>query len=212
MHKEFKTETEVETWLNEYYHDWIESLQKNARVQNSVQRLLFEYGGNSSILYNRLLRATPSNISLAELINKNTNSEFSEILKDVQHLVDFLSNSKIPEGITVYRYTKIRDILRLFKNKEKARLLKEWGFLSTTLIPENESLNLLIKNENYNAIMKIHVPKGANGIPLKFCDEQTKLQEYEMLFSPGQKLKLVKAGFSFKWMKFVFEFDMLLDK
>jgi len=62
--------------------------------------------------------------------------------------------------------------------------------MSTTIIPGNESLKKLIRDYEYNCLLRIKVPKGTIGIPIKYMNRYSLLKEYEVLLWPEIKLKI----------------------
>nr|WP_317360283.1 ADP-ribosyltransferase [uncultured Tyzzerella sp.] len=81
-------------------------------------------------------------------------------------------------------------------------MFEEKAFMSTSLL-KSQSFN------NKDLILKINVPKGANGAFIRDLSEFP--EEYELLFSPGQNL-LVKSIRNIPNNKKIVEVDLVLKK
>ena len=203
---EFKSEEDVNEWIGNNYASWINDLQSHAEIEETYQNLLYDYGGNAGFSMHRMLR-----LAKGEAIESffDYGSEYDEDIRRIIKLRDSFSGKLISDGIIAYRYTRLRDFRKMLKEKGQNGLLTEYGFMSTTLLPDNKSLKKLIKQYNYNLIMKIYIPKGIEGVPIKFSNLQTSLSENEVILTSGQKMKLKKVGFDFKRMKFSAEVEIV---
>jgi len=172
-YKEFKTEKEAQNWIDSFY-------DKNEFSKEELD-LIYSYGGGNYKLYNKFLRGQ---ISLDE-----------ESKEELDNFINRFSKYRLKENIIVYRYMKYSNLKYLLKkNKFNAKTYNEKGFMSTTLIPENESLEKLISDNGYNCLLRIKVPKGTIGIPIKHINRYSLLKEYEVLLWPGTKIKIDKKG------------------
>lgn len=168
-YKEFKTEEEAQSWIELFYN-------RNKLAEEELD-WIYQYGGGEYKLYNKFLRGQ---ISLDE-----------ESKGELNNFINKFSEYKIEENIIVYRYMKYSNFKYLLKkNKSNAKIYNEKGFISTTLIPGNESLKKLISDNSYNCLLKIKVPKGTIGIPIKYMKKYSLLKEYEVLLCPEVKLKV----------------------
>lgn len=135
-------------------------------------------------IYNSLLRTIDGINEKLENFKKNSDKYYEEKLNEIEVLIDGISKEKVCSNIIVYRYTKKTLFKALYKNNNKIAI--ERGFMSTSLLPVSSSIHKLIKDYNYDCLLRIYVPKGTPGIPIIFNNNQTRLKEYEFFFTKYQ--------------------------
>lgn len=201
-YKEFTRENGVNDWLSHNYGDFIQYVQDNIEHgKKDFPNVLMTYGGSWYKLINSRLRFDDRN-SIDE----------RDIEQDIRILIDGMSEYFVPEDIIVYRYIHHRVVKLLINHSLEQNRIVERGFMSTTLCPLSNGMLELIKRHKYNCLIKLYVPKGIPGVPIKFNDEQTYLNEYEFLFPPDLSLIVIKKYFSFKYLKMIYECKIKLDE
>ncbi|HYE12678.1 MAG TPA: ADP-ribosyltransferase [Patescibacteria group bacterium] len=208
---EFITEEDVKLWIDAHYSKFIDDIQNNiGLLERNYADIVYEYGGNAYKVYNDLLRVVDGR---NEIIQANTEvGDFKEFFSEIDILKKSILQNKLNDNIVVYRYVKLK-LSKIFwmYTKAKEEIMIERGFMSTTLLPYCTGMVKLRERENYNVLFKVYVPKSTPSIPLFFNEKLTLLKEYEMLFLPNTKVKLIKKFFNFNARIPVFEFLMIND-
>jgi len=182
--REFSAE-ESEIWGKENYGDWLPQLQNQEYMPQTPTEQFFRwYTQGIHYALNRIVRFVGVD-----------NYDYMDSIFTKEMFLDSIAEinkHKLTEDIVVYRYvenTLIKPMLewggscRLKKNA----ILVDRGYLSTTL-----SLDA-VKNRSYatlngHSLFTIYVP---NGTPCVFVDLISDMNENEMLFAPGIKLKVL---------------------
>lgn len=177
-YKVFSLEKKMMEWGEKYYP----STRYNSLENKEIKDFLNYYTGNADRLINGALRNTQN---FDELFSYGlfTNETYIRVLEEIE-------NASIPENIIVYRkigkylfdnmleWSKINHI-------RKGCIIFDKGFLSTSLsYRAARSIHHLGKD----IMATIYVPKGTKGI---YLGNLTNLNEYEMLFLPETKLKVL---------------------
>lgn len=181
-YREFSSIEEASEWGNEHYKQWADEYKKNIFILNDVYNIqeaaaLDCYCGFAYQNMNSILRNIPV---------PNLSDNIITYYKTMNKLLEFsiLCAPRVPENIIVYR-----GISNIFMESLKkavtdtAGYVVERGFLSTSLIS-----NFVIKN-NYDALLRIYVPKGEFGMYVTNLTGRP--QEQEMLFMPNSYIRLI---------------------
>lgn len=207
--KEFQSEIEVENWLYDNYHDLIQYVQENCLIptKENPANLLYLYGGNGNKLYNTVLRASKGDKNIAEKYFDSIKQR--NAINEIEVLDRFIRSKHLQHDLVLFRYVKLslKDILFLLITPKNKKIV-DYGFLSTTLLQDSEGILELKEKEEYNILYKFNTPKGIPGVPLQFSNDQTKLQEYEMLLPTGIEKTLVRKTFNMKRRMLMFEFNL----
>lgn len=206
-YKEFYSEKDVNEWLKLHYGNFINNIQSQIdKNTNKFADLLYSYGGSAYKEYNSILREIDGK---KELLN-NKDKYNRELIEEIEILEDGISKVQVSDNIVIYRYTKKKYIKALLKkSKNDNKVIADRGFLSTTLLPDTEGMRKLVKEHRYNCILKIYIPKGTSGVPIKFNNKQTILNEHEFLFLPNTRLKIIGGKFNLKIFKTIYECNMV---
>ena len=186
--KVFSSSDEAEIWAKKYYREWIAvSRHGVTHCENSVHNLFFALTGNMHEIYNNVLRFL--NRGLKIYGTPDTNGYLCEIVS----MSDEISKHRVPENITVFRYTRKRHFCELFDSKEPqvGDIGTDPSFVSTTLV--RDLLKEFALQHRYNCLLKIYVPKGSAGIYINWGDLST-LNEQEILFPPNTTFKIIRKS------------------
>ncbi len=164
-YKRFKTVSDVDNWVNKVYSS--QELEKLSNL-NDIESPLNWYKGSGYSYMNELVRAGAYNY-------KETFD-----LPALQHL---LTSFYIPENIVVYRYVDIKELLILIKNTFKKKEYLYEGFLSTTLLKNQYSMDYIKKNR---IAIEIYVEKGCKGVYIP--EVNLNHREFEILFPYHSKI------------------------
>lgn len=176
--KVFLLEKTMMEWGERYYP----SARYNSLEKKDIKDFLFYYTGNADRIINGALRDSQNIDKLFsyELFTKET---YIRVLEEIE-------NASVPEDIIVYRkigrylfdnmleWSKVNHI-------RKGSIIFDKGFLSTSL---SYRVARDIKHLGKDIMATIYVPKGTKGI---YLGNLTNLKEYEMLFLPETKLKVL---------------------
>jgi len=208
--KTFKDTQEVNIWLERNYSSDIKKLND---VDNPKYKPLHFYTGNAFVWWNKVLR-TSKCIDLNDLKRYVSNSSDSIFIDDdfdsITKIRQLLSEVKICEDIVVYRFMKKSDFKKLLLNKISKNVYIDYGFLSTTLLPFSEDIYKLRNDRGYQILLKLNVPKGTNGMPIKYDRKHSAIEEYEVILDFGLKLEFKRKCFYWKHYIKVYEFDILI--
>jgi viroplasmin and RNaseH domain-containing protein len=139
IYKEFKSEEQADKWLDDNYWDWFKELSLKLNEEGSYQNALYGYGGSVFKHINELLRAIKGRRTIEEyLLNSSLEAEFEVSLKESLLINSTIDKVKINDNIVLYRYTKLIDVIRLIRGGS-FRSIVEYGFMSTTMLPDNET-------------------------------------------------------------------------
>lgn len=178
---------EARIWGKEKYGDWLPQLQNQAYMPETPSEKFFRwYTQGVHYALNGIVR-------FAGIENYNyTDSMFTkEMFLDS---IAEIEKNILTEDIVVYRYvekTLIKPMLEWGGSRRLKRdaVLVDKGYLSTTLSFD------AVKNRSYatlkgHSLFTIYVPKGT---PCVFTDLISDMNENEMLFAPGTRLKVVNS-------------------
>ncbi len=190
MYKEFRTEKEINAWLNKNYYEFLNKTYNDSNKNGTLGEAIFSYTGSMSTRYNDILKDTNGDI--------NRVNEISNLSKDQKDDINFLYNAfdynVIPENIYLYHYFNKRELKLHIKKNAICQLNM---FISTTCIKNNAGIRELIKENKYNSVFKIAVKKGTPCIPVG-NNPNSLLKEYEVILKPQSKLRIIKV----KWYLF----------
>lgn len=207
--KEFQSEIEVENWLYDNYHDLIQYVQENCLIptKENHANLLYLYGGNGNKLYNPILRASKGDKNIAEKYFDSIKQR--NAINEIEVLDRFIRSKHLQHDLVLFRYVKLslKEVINLLRTPKNDKII-DYGFLSTTLLQDCEGILELMEKEDYNVLYKLNTPKGIPGVPLLFNNDQTKLQEYEILLPTGIVKTLVRKSFNMKRRMLMFEFNL----
>lgn len=210
--REFRTENEVNQWLEDNYSDLISYIQTNCESDDEMNpaRILYGYGGNGHRLYNPILRAAKGDMVVVYEHFEKTNEGF--LHKEIQILDQFIMNNSLVENIVLYRYDSVNilKILYLYITR-KGKTSIDFGFPSTTLLPYTDGMKRLRERQSFNVLYKYYTNKGVPAVPVKFTPKQSNLKEFEMILAKGIKRKLIKKGFDLKIGLPYFEFELWVE-
>lgn len=182
--KEFSLE-EAEIWGKENYEDWFPQLQNQEYKPITPTEQFFRwYTQGTHYSLNRIARS--GNIDDYNY----TDSLFTKEM--FLNSIAEINNHRLTEDIIVYRYIEKSLVKSMIKwggsrRLKKNAILVDRGYFSTTLSLE------AVNNHSYatlkeHLLFTIYVPKGT---PCVFVDLISDMNEKEMLFAPGIKLKVL---------------------
>ena len=210
MMLELKSEEEIYKWLFDNYAESIQFIQDYCSKEDRTNPayLLYSYGGEGYREYNEVLRLAKGSRDLA----RNYFNKYSDIetYEEIQILNDFIMKYPLQNDLVLYRFEKLdfKELIKLIK-KPFGSTVVDYGFISTTLLPDSSGMNELRKNKKYNVMYKLFVPKGVPAIPVQFRSDQTMLKEFEMLFPLGIEKKMIRKRFNINQRIIMFEFEIL---
>ncbi len=186
-YKSFKrfTPESAEAWGRKNYGNWLPKLQnQNYEPQTPCEKFFRYYTQGVHNFFNKVTRF--DNIDTYDF----SDSFFTKEMFDDG--VCEIGLHPVPNDIVVYRYiskTLIKKMLEWGNSKSLKRnsILLDKGFFSTTLSVE------AVKNRDYANLMKrslftIYVPKGISCV---YVDLVSDMDEQEILFAPGIRLKVI---------------------
>lgn len=215
MYKEVTSLEKAIDFGTKYYGEWLKEFQSEGKF-NSVYELSYssylmvkqykcqEYAEEikyKCLIYKYFSYYCGGNFGLA--INELCRYGYSsygfkiETLKSMIQIMDREINKyRIKENIVAYRTISYSDLLRVQQKKKinKGDIIIDQGFMGVGLVKEN-----LLKEHEYDTIMKIFVPIGCNAIYLDLIS--CRPNEQELLFKRGTRLEVLsnkKALFSNK--------------
>lgn len=176
---------EVGKWGRENYGDWLPQLQNQAYMPQTPTEQFFRwYTQGIHYAFNRIVRFVG-----VDDYNYTDSTFTKEMFVDS---IAEINKHKLTEDIVVYRYvenTLVKPMLEWGGSRrlKKNAILVDRGYLSTTL-----SLDA-VENHSYATLKEhwlftIYVTKGT---PCVFVDLISDMNENEMLFAPGIKLKVL---------------------
>lgn len=182
--KRFTPET-AEVWGRKNFGDWLPELQnKDYEPQTPAEEFFKYYTQGAHNIFNNITR------------NHDIDTyDFSEGLlsKDMfDNSICEINCHPIPDDIVVYRYipkTLIKDMLKWGGSQSLKRnsILVDKGFFSTTLsidaVQNRDYANLAQRD-----LFTVYVPKAT---PCVYVDLVSYMNEQEMLFAPGIRLKVI---------------------
>ena len=186
---------EVGIWGKENYGDWLPQLQNQAYMpQTPAEKFFRWYTQGIHYAFNNRVRFVGVNDY------NYTGSTFTkEMFLDS---ISEINKHRLVEDIVVYRYVEnmlIKPMLKWGGSRRLKRnaILIDTGYFSTTL-----SLDA-VKNNSYatlkgHSLFAIYVPKGT---PCVFVDLISDMNENEMLFAPGIKLKVLGSYWFGKYVE-----------
>lgn len=197
LFKEFTTEEEAKRWAEENYGQWLKDIQITEYSYNSknINDLLYGYTGNMYQIYNPMLRGW----------GKYDNKEIVEYSQKINIINNEISKINLKENIVVWRYTHKKLFKLLFENHKikVGQTFTDKAFMDTTLVAE--LLHSFAFDHKYNCLLKLYLPKGTKGVYIDFYDKDSILNECEFLLPTNATFMLKKKGFSFRYMKKVYE-------
>lgn len=185
---------EVETWGKANFGDWLPQLQNQAYAPVSPTECFFRYYTQGPhYAFNRIRFRDIDEFDFDGALL--TRDMFDESIAEIK-------SHPIKEDIVVYRYiakTMLPHMLSCGDSKslKKGAVLVDKGFMSTTLCLDT------VKNRSYANLQKrslftIYVPKGT---PCVYVDLISDMNENEMIFAPGTKLKVLDTHFFKKYVE-----------
>ena len=186
-YKSFKrfTPEHAEGWGRENYGNWLSELQnKEYEPQTPAERFFRYYTQGPHYFYNRIARADKK-----ETYDFNGSGFTKEMFDDS---IAEINRHLLSENIVVYRFVS-KQLINLMlqwgesKSLKRNSILLDKGFFSTTLSTES------VENRDYanlreRSLFTIYVPKGT---PCVYVDLVSDMNEREMLFAPGIRLKVI---------------------
>ena len=168
-YKKFATPLEVETWVKEKYKD--EELEKVSVLPYNPNKMALNlYKGSGYKRINTLLWRDKSD----------------EIVEELTKLIE---GYVIPQDIVVTRFVDIKEWWALLKGTVQGKAYEYKGFLSTTMLKKYFGMDNIKRGR---LSIQIYIPKGAHGVYLPEVNCNAK--EFEILISPGQKLKRISCN------------------
>lgn len=190
-YREFQTAEEAEEWADTHYADLL-----SMNPEDELYRIISYYTGSWYKCLNELLRVCPPLDSPAfERINfAEREDEKQEILK----INSVLNRYSLPENIIVYRYTHLRDLIKMTCKyiPRNGLCFSDKAFVSTTLV--KGLLEQFSRENRCTCVLKICLPKGMSGAYVSFKTDKTLLNEQEFLLPPNIKMKITKIH-CFTW-------------
>lgn len=184
-YRKFKNKAEAAEWGKEHYNYWLPKLQdQDHEPQTPAEKFFRSYTRGEPFVYNRVLRFY--NINTYDFTNYPIEKE--EIIEGSAEI----NKNLLSESIVVYRYVSpmVLDEMKTWskvKSIKRNSILTDKGFFSTTLSLDSVPERDYVQYKN-NSIFKIYVPKGA---PCIYVGLVAGMDENEMLFAPGIKLKVI---------------------
>lgn len=182
--KRFSLE-EASDWGRKNYGNWLPELQnQDYSPQTPAEEFFRYYTQGVHMFFNNLARHDEiDTFDFSDSIFKK------EMFDDSVHDIN---SHPIPDDIVVYRYVPKPLISCMLewggsKSLKKNAILFDKGFFSTTLSLEAvaEQPYATLKNRS---LFTVYVPKGT---PAVYVDLVSDMNEQEMLFAPGIRLKVI---------------------
>ena len=209
--KEFISLEDAIDFGRKYFSDWLKDFQtvgkmsrvfelcdleyrriKEAEGQECAERIksecsiykAFSYycGGSQGLLINELCRTGYSSFLF----------DIDTIKSIIEMMDNEISRYTIKEDIVAYRTFSYGDLLKVQKRDrvDKGDIIADQGFMGASLVKVN-----LLKEHNYDTIIKIYVPVGCHAIYLDLISHRP--NEQELLFKRGTRLKVLSNRTSF---------------
>lgn len=186
---------EVDAWGKANFGDWMPELQNQSYSPISPAECFFRY-------YTQGIHYSLNGIVRFNDIDNYdfTGSLFNKKMFDDS--IDEINIHTLKEDIVVYRYienTLIKPMLFWGGSKflKKGSILADKGFMSTTLCLDAVQ-NRHYANLNKRSLFTIYVPKGT---PCVYVDLISDMNENEIIFAPGIKLKVLDTHFFKKFVE-----------
>ncbi|WP_179208022.1 ADP-ribosyltransferase [Clostridium diolis] len=206
--REFKTIKEAKTFGEKYYGDWLKEFQKGKKYRGiydasdldylcfdaeedylkqiklecEVYKVFSYYCGNYGKIINEYCR----------IGNGSIESE-PETIEAMISLIKFeIEKFVIKENIVAFRTLSYRDLLIVQRKTKlkKGMIIVDEGFMGVGLVREE-----LLKEQKYDTVIKVLIPKGCHGIYLDLISNRE--NEQEILLNKGTKLKIISNK---KWI------------
>lgn len=207
MFKEFVSIKEAESFGIKYFGDWLKEFQcegewRDYEVPNIAPYIvddkeLVENLNRDYLVYRAFAEYCGGNYGLA--INEYCRKGFSSFLfrqEDLDERIRIIDHEikkfELKENIVAYRTFKYKDLL-IGQGKYKIRkgdIINDKGFMGLGLVKES-----LLKEHNYDTIMKVFVPAGCHSIYLDLISIRP--NEQEMLLQRNTRLKVLSNHSSF---------------
>lgn len=187
-YKRFSLE-EASDWGRKNYGNWLPELQnQDYSPQTPAEEFFRYYTQGPNNFFNRLARRDEiDTFDFSDSIFKK------EMFDDSVHEIN---SHPVPDDIVVYRYVTKPLISCMLewggsKSLKKNAILIDKGYFSTTLSLEAvaEQPYATLKNRS---LFTVYVPKGT---PAVYVDLVSDMNEQEMLFAPGIRLKVISKHF-----------------
>lgn len=185
-YREFFSADEAEEWAWKYYADFL-----NMKPESELYQLIFAYTGSWYKGLNRLLRSCPP-LGTLEFERLNF-GDFVDEKRVILEIYNVLQQYHLPEDIVVYRFTHLRDVIKMVEDPilRKGLHFSDKAFFSTTLV--KEMLEPFGREHGCNCVLKLHLPKGLHGAYVSLKSDTSQLDEQEFLLPPNTKIEIIKV-------------------
>lgn len=184
-YRKFQNKEEAAEWGKEHYSYWLPKLHdRDSDEQTPTESFFRSYTRGIHSTYSGVLRETG--------IDKYDFTDSPDLKNEIIEGIAEINKNLLSENIVVYRYVSpmVLDLMKTWSKVKSIRqnsILTDKGFFSTTLSLDSVSKRSYAQYKN-NSIFKIYVPKGT---PCVYVGLVAGMDENEMLFSPGIKLKVL---------------------
>ena len=108
---------------------------------------------------------------------------------EIDMLDGSINKGKIPDDIVVYRATRWKTLKSTIENN----VVTPEAYWSTSLLLKRAVLfKLQQRDEHYDCILKIYLPKGSKGLYVSELKEHDQLSEFEVLLPRDSKFRIIK--------------------
>lgn len=170
QYNKFTTPREANLWANKYKAHFPSDSDNDTVFLEAINL----YTASAYPLFNNYLR-----------YNKPLDPDYALYIRS---MIEKIPTYNIPDNIVVYRYISKLALEEMSESHHprKNTILKDKGFMSTTLI--RESVDNYQPERTRNILLEISVPSGTKGTYIGLL--KNTLSEYEIILAPNTKLRI----------------------